>query len=251
MTVYRCEDSIESIFTAIYLAYEEKRNHEDTCLRLDDEPLLFAEDIQVVPHPEKVLKVMRTLRTRFGEGNYYDICMALASYDPMKAQAVYRTVVLGLRHKVAPGHLFDNLADDDVNKAFKLAKNASRECHHMLGFLRFEELDNGILYARMGPKNNILTFMMPHFADRLPIENFLVYDVVRNFFAIHPAGKQWYLLSGNDVELPKELKLSEKELEYRALFQHFCRSITIRERENWELQRNMLPLRFREYMIEF
>ena len=194
---------------------------------------------------------MRTLRNTFGEGNYYDLCMALSSYDPAKAQAVYRTVVLGLRHKAAPGHLFDNLADDDVNKAFKLAKNASREYHHLLGFLRFQELENGILYSRVGPKNNILTFLMPHFADRLPIENFMVYDAVRNFFAIHPAGKQWYLVTGAEVNLPSDLALSEQELEYRALFQHFCRSITIKERTNWELQRNMLPLRFREYMIEF
>lgn len=251
MIVYRCEDSLESIFTAIYQAYEEKRNHEDTELRLDDEPLLFAEDIVVTPNREKVLKVMRTLQRTFGEGDYYDLCMALASEDPLKAQAVYRTIVLGLRHKVSPGHLFDNLADDEVNRAFKLSRNASRECHHLKGFLRFQELDNGILYAKIGPKNNILTFLMPHFSDRLPIENFMVYDAVRNFFAIHPAGKQWYLMDGTQLDVPLQLHFSEQEQEYQALFRHFCRSITIKERENWELQRNMLPLRFREYMIEF
>ncbi len=251
MVVYRCEDSIESIFTAVYLAYEEKRNHEDTLLRLDDEPRLFAEDVWVIPQQEKVFKVMRTLRNQFGEDNYYQLCMALASYDPSKAQAVYRTIVLGLRHRVREGHLFDNLADDDVNKAFKLARNASREHHHLLGFLRFQELENGILYSRVGPKNNVLTFLMPHFADRFPIENFMVYDEVRNFFGVHPAGKQWYLIMGEEANLPPRVVLSEKEQEYQALFQHFCRSIAIKERENRELQRNMLPLRFREYMIEF
>lgn len=251
MVVYRCENSLESIFTAIYQAYEEKRNHEDTILRLDDEPLLFAENITVIPDTEKVIKVMRTLQRRFGEGDYFDLCMALASEDALKAQAVYRTVVLGLRHKVLPGHLFDNLADDDVNKAFKLSRNASRECHHLKGFLRFQELENGVLYSKIGPKNNILTFLMPHFADRLPIENFFVYDAVRNFFAIHPAGKQWYLMDGAQLDIPLQLIPSRQEEEYQTLFRQFCRSITIKERMNADLQMHMLPLRYREYMIEF
>ena len=251
MVVYRCEDSLESIFTAVYLAYEEKRDHEDTCLRLDDEPLLFAQDYQVIPDEEKVIKVMRTLRLKFGEEDYHDLCMALASSDPLKAQAVYRTIVLGIRHKTLPGHLFDRLADPDVNRAFKLSRNAARECHHLLGFLRFQELENGILYGKVGPKNNILTFMMPHFADRLPIENFMIYDSVRNFFGIHPAGKQWYLVSGTDMHLPKQFKLSEEEMAYQMLFRHFCKTIAIKERENYELQKNLLPLRYREYMIEF
>ena len=48
-----------------------------------------------------------------------------------------------------------------------------------------------------------------------------------------------------------EIGLSEKELQYQALFRSFCHAITIEGRRNAELQRNMLPLRFREYMFEF
>ena len=251
MVVYRCEDSLESIFTAVYLAYEEKRDHTNTMLTTTDTPLLFAEDVQVIPDNEKVCKVMNTLRRRFGEDDYYSVCMALASTDEEKAQAVYRTIVWGLKSGCAKGHLFDNLADDYINKAFKLARNASRECHHLKGFVRFQELENGVLYSGIGPKNNILTFLMPHFADRFPMENFMIYDVERDFFAIHPAGKQWYLLRGEQVDGITNLKFSEREKEYRALFQHFCHTITIKERENRTLQRNLLPLRFREYMIEF
>lgn len=251
MIVYRCEDSLESIFTAIYQVYEEKRNHEDTILSLEDTPMLFAEDVAVVANEEKVRKVMGTLQRRFGETDYYALCMALSSPDIGKAQAVYRTIVQGLKKNTYPGHLFDNLADDNVNKAFVLSRAASRECQHLKGFLRFQELENGILYSKIGPKNNILTFLMPHFADRLPMENFMVYDAVRDFFAIHPAGRQWYLLCGEQLQLPLKLNLSEQELQYQELFRHFCRTITIKERENRELQRNMLPLRFREYMIEF
>lgn len=49
MVVYRCEDSLEGIFTAIYRAYEEKRNHTDTLICITEEVLLFSEDIEVMP----------------------------------------------------------------------------------------------------------------------------------------------------------------------------------------------------------
>lgn len=135
MIVYQCEDSLEGIFTAIYNAYEEKRNHKDTVISLTEELFLFAEYIRVQTDAEKAVKVMRTLERRFGE-DYIKICFALASEAEDKAQAVYQTVVRGLAGNVGRGHLFDNLACDDVNRAFALGRRASSECHQMKEFLR-------------------------------------------------------------------------------------------------------------------
>lgn len=249
MTVYRCDDSLESIFTAIYLSYEESREAEDTYLALDDNPMLFGEDVRVQPDCARAVKVMRTLERRFGEDDYLKICTALASTEIEKAQAVYRTVVKGLDERCARGHLFDDLTDTYVMQTFALARKAGREIGYLREFLRFQELENGMLYAKIGPKCNALTFLMPHFADRLPIENFVIHDSTRNIFGIHPARQQWYLFSGEEVE-PK-LLFSEEEMQYQELFRHFCRTISIKERENLQLQKNVLPLRFREYMIEF
>lgn len=252
MTVYRCEDSLESIFTAIYNAYEEKRNHEDTMLCLTDEPFLFAEDVTVQSDVEKALKVMRTLERKFGEDDYLWLCYALASEEKEKAQAVYQTVVDGLKRNVRKGHLFDNLACAGVNQAFALGRAASRECHHLMGFVRFRELEGGILYSDIGPRNNILTFLLPHFAERFPMENFMIYDDVRGILGLHPAGKPWYLIQDSEnPELAEQFQLSDKEREYQELFRYFCHKIAIEDRKNLNLQRNMLPLRYREYMVEF
>ena len=97
MTVYRCQDTLESVFTAIYRAYEEKRDHEDTLLCLTDDPILFSEDVTAEPDEERARKVMNTLKRRFGNEDCASLCMALAAGDMDKAQAVYRTVVKGLR----------------------------------------------------------------------------------------------------------------------------------------------------------
>lgn len=252
MIVYQCKDSLESIFTAVFNAYEEHRDHNDTRISLDEEYYLFAEYVPVETDIEKAAKVIRTLKRRFGEEDYLSICHALSSPEPDKAQAVYQTIVKGIKGKVRPGHLLDNLADNDCNRTFVLARAAGREMSHLYGFLRFQEVKNGILYAKIGPKNNLMTFLMPHFTDRFPMENFVIYDDNRGIFGIHPAGKEWYLACGSENDLKEEvLAVSESEQQIQGLFRHFCKSIAIQERENKKLQQNMLPLRFQEYMLEF
>ena len=143
------------------------------------------------------------------------------------------------------------LADDDCNRVFALDRAAGREQQHLYGFLRFEEVQIGVLYARIGPKNQLLHLLMPHFADRFPMENFMIHDEKRGQIGLHPAGRQWYVISGMGEISADMLRTAQGEKEIQELFRHFCTSIAIRERENRNLQRNMLPLRYRPYMTEF
>ena len=121
----------------------------------------------------------------------------------------------------------------------------------MKGFLRFQELENGVLYAKITPKAQILTCIAPHFADRLPLENWMIHDVTHNMFIIHESRKKWVLLSDENLKLEEELKLSKKEIEYEKLWREFCQAIAIESRENQKCQMQHLPLRFRPDMVEF
>lgn len=250
--VYRCEDSLEGIFTAIYNVYRDRHNLPDTRICLEEEYQLFAEYIMVETEAESAVKVMRTIREKFGEKDYYNLCMALMTPDMEKAQAVYKTIAYGLNAKPAKGHLFDHLTDNHILKAFKLATTASREANHWLEFLRFRELENGILYAVISPKCYVLTELMEHFSDRLPSENFAIFDEKRKVFGIHPCRQQWFLAAGEELEeYFQDVSFSAAEEKYAELFRHFCKTIAIKERRNTDLQRNMLPLYFREFMTEF
>lgn len=66
MKIYHCEDSLEGIFTAIYNTYEDHCIIRDTMVTTIEENLLFSESVEVVPDPEKTVKVIRTLKRRFG-----------------------------------------------------------------------------------------------------------------------------------------------------------------------------------------
>lgn len=253
--VFVCEDSIDGILTGVYEAYQFKKeegieNHDMLHVAVKEPEIhrLFTQYRKAETDREKSAKVIRTLKKELGESTYYDLCLALTCVDEEKADAVYHTIVLGLKYH--DKDVLARLHEAAVHKAFACKRNAANELHYCKEFLRFEELENGILYAKIGPKNHILPFLVPHFADRLPADNFVIYDENRGEFALHPKYKQWYLVTNHDFD-EKELVFSEEEQVYRELFTEFCQTIAIEERINLKLQRQMCALRYRPYMVEF
>lgn len=250
-----CEDSMDGILTGIYEAYQLKKNEEvESHDRIHlytgklVQPSFCMHYIQVKSDLEKSRKVIRTLIDRFGEENYYMLCLAMVSDSEKKADAVYHTVVYSLQGK-SPD-LFAKLQDDYILHAFTCQRKANNELMHLRGFLRFQELEKGILYAKIGPKSQILPFLMEHFADRFPSENFMIYDESHRIFGLHPKQKKWYLLQDDSFQ-ERNLIFSKEEDKYAEMFCHFCDSVSIKDRQNEKLQMNMLPLRFRGYMTEF
>lgn len=251
-TILICEDSIEGILTGVYKAYEMHKDHQTIHLQTSDMEnfRLFSTYAYVEPDEEKSQKVLRTIWNRFGEDAYTQLCQAMVSYDAGKADAVYHTIVTGIAGHFQ-GRLMQHLSQSCIHEVFRMSRNTGIEIHHYLGFLRFRELSGGVLFARYHPKNDITTMMMPHFANRLPNEDFAIYDENRNYYAVHAKGKQWYLVRVELPFSPDQEAYSDHEAEYQALYRHFCKTIAIAERKNLKLQRNMLPLRFRKYMHEF
>lgn len=247
-----CEDSMEGIFTGIYEAYACREDKERLHIQIGEEEnlRLFAQYKIIEPDSLKTSKVAATVNREFGSDVYMDLCKAMAAQDRDKGEAVFRTILKGLGMKNKKRVLTD-LADPNIFKVFELSRNAGFEIHHLKGFLRFQELENGILYSNIGPKNNIVTFLAPHFADRLSNQNFVICDEKRGIFILHPAGRPWYVRQDLEVQRDLSDQYSEQEEEYQRLFTYFCSKIAIESRKNLKLQRNMLPIRFQEYMVEF
>lgn len=246
-----CEDSLEGIFSGIYQAYLQKCPLERVHLIAGEEEdyRLFAVYKKCESSREQAGKVGRTLKRELSEEGYYRICRALASFEADKAEAVLRTVVMAL-HRKRGGRILEDLKDPYIRRVFELDRAVGNEIHFHIEFIRFQELASGVLYAQISPKNHILTFLMPHFTDRFPLENFVIHDMSRNLFAMHPAGGEYVLVSGQE-DPDIKMAFSEGEEKYSELFTEFFHTIAIKERTNSELQRGMLPIRYRKYMTEF
>ena len=248
-----CEGTPEGIFSAVYYAYEKKMNPNHTRVQLENinNYELFAEYIQVPTDLSHAVKVNRTIGKRFGAISYSYIWHAMYSREQNRGNAVYHTIARGLSNAYK-GELINCLQDPYILEINKMHQNVWCEAHHYMGFVRFTELKNSILYSEIEPKNHVLPLIGEHFADRLPNENFLMKDKGRNLYIIHEAGKEivFHQEDGKGVFIT-EAMYSEEEKEIQKLFQIFHKTIGIEERKNLELQKQLLPLRFRENMVEF
>lgn len=248
-----CEPSPEGIFSAVYYAYKNKLNPNITMVKIKeiDNYELFAEYIHIKTDLEQAYKVDKTIEKRFDNISYSYIWYALYSYMLEKGDAVYHTIARGLAGAYK-GRLVNYLQDPYVLTVSKMRQNVWCEAHHYMGFVRFQELQNGILYSEIEPKNHILPVIAEHFADRFPKENFMIRDKGRNWYIIHEAGKEIVFHQEEAISLKViEDMLSKEEMEIQELFRIFHKSIAIKERTNLELQRQLLPLRFRAEMTEF
>lgn len=290
--IFLCENSLEGIFSGIYDAWKaaceighshckietKAPNYENGTMSESSAGVredcrnyeLFSEYIEVEADEEKTAKVTRTICDRLGYSVYKELCKALAAEAPDlvyggketdydKGDAVYRTVVAGFAMQRGE-EVLTNLANPYVARVFELTRRVGNEYLHWIEFLRFHELKNGVMFSRIAPENNILAMMAPHFADRLPLENFMIYDERRGLFVIHGAGdpehpvpveNTWAIVQGEKPDEEAITDYSDREEYYQELFTSFCHSIAVQPRLNWKLQRQMLPLKFRKYMVEF
>lgn len=250
--IFLCEDNIEGIFTGIYDIWESRLPKDSIKLSCDEEGNyeLFSEYIHVETDMLKADKVAKTIRQRFGEINYTSISQAACSNEKDKANAIFRTIQYGLTSK-APRRLMEHLKDENICRVFELSRAVGNESHHLLGFVRFKELVNKVLCAVIEPKNDVVALIAPHFSDRLPNENWMIYDKGRSLAAIHQNRGHWGIIKSNEFNSELFESVSDKEIEFENLWKGFCNSISIKERENLKLQRQNLPLRFQKDMVEF
>ena len=88
-----------------------------------------------------------------------------------------------------------------------------------------------------------------------PCIHLVFLDERRAAAGIHPAGKAWFLtkLSKQELDTLQQAgqQKDENEQEIEVLFQSFCRSLSILERQNQPLQQQLVPLKYRMHMTEF
>ncbi len=260
MYIFICEDSIDGIFTGVYDAWASRYGHANVSLttQAPDNYSLFHEYIYIETDLEKSAKVARTLRNRMNAESYQELCQAALASESFsnrkhaidKADALYKTIVLALSLPDS-SKVFNYLGEPYVNRVFQLSLSTGNEAHHLLGFLRFQELENGVLFSRIHPKNHVLPYLGEHFSDRLPQDHFMIYDENRRLAALHPKGKSFFITGTEDLDLEQLKRLSPQELEYQKLWCRFFDSIAIKARINPKLQNQNLPKRFRHDIVEF
>lgn len=160
-----------------------------------------------------------------------------------------------LKVLAAGGRVRGNLADPDIRSFQNLARKVGHETHRYRGLLRFEELEDGLLWASFQPQYNVSVLLAPHFRARLPNERWLICDVGRGT-AIHYDGRQTAVAELDPAalaalrtrgQLPGRTAASDP---YAETWRRFFRAVAVTPRTNLKLQRQFMPERLWKWLPE-
>lgn len=261
MTVYVCGPEFESILCGIYDAWMSGKGHGNVRLEIrgaNQDMELFSEYVDAADSREKAEKVLKAMEKRLSWDSFRKVYAAALSCEPGRADAIYRFLIEAFR---LGREAADRLQEEAVYEVFRLSRRVYNESHCLTEFIRFSQVPGDMLISRIGPENDVLPLVSPHFADRMPGENWIICDENRRKAAVHPAGKSWFILHR---ELAREegregepspwqacLQAQGDEAAYQRLWKTFFNSVAIEERHNPVCQRTHLPLKYRRYMTEF
>lgn len=247
-TVFTCRNEFDAMMTCIYDAWAARLGHSN--IRLMTEPVgdleLFCTYRHIEADRRKTQSVIRSICRKISSHAYRMVYQAAMSDEEDKLDAIYRFLVIGFHYGSA---VTGFLQEPPVMRLMELARKTSNEAHSHREFIRFSNMEHNVLVGCIEPKCDVLTLIAPHFADRMPSENWMIIDLRRMTAVAHPCDTEYYLTSLTPEETERLSKPPDDP--FTDLWRIFFDSITIKERKNLVCQRNLLPLWYRKHMPEF
>lgn len=246
---FLCEDTPDGVFTAIYDVWAAKLSRDEFFIRVERQHAmqLFVDYEYIQTDVDKAVKVIRSLRQKIGLEVCDWVYQAALSYESDKVDCIYDFLKLAFRYgtKVTKMH-----GEGTVCRMYELKRNVGHEAHMFWGFVRFHESEDGILIARINPKNQVLPLLAEHFSDRFSDENFVILDENYKMGLFHPKKMCWYL-APLERDVLEHIWERGQSARYEELWKTFFQTIAIEERGNYRCQRNACAIRYRDYMVEF
>ncbi len=241
--VYVYDGSYDGLFTAIFDAVYSRREPEDIVSGNRLQLTFATRYIETAADPAKAARVKKAAREKLGSQAMKRIYHAYLSSGEDREISIYRYLMLGFR---MGGKANSHLTDPAVFRVFSLSRNVSREADKMMGFMRFSVMEGGVQYCRFSPENNILPLVLSHFAARFPGIPLVIHDTRRSLLGIYDTAGR-YIVSAEGYVPPE--KSSDEEC-FEGLWKLFYDTISIKERRNLKLMKQMMPARYFRHVWE-
>jgi probable DNA metabolism protein len=204
---------------------------------------LFDEVREISTDRQRAEKVLTALHQKFPPKAFARIMYTLMCDTKPYEMDLLTYIQLGFKDPTQ----CENIADPSVWTIHELERELFRHLHLMYGFVRFEELADNTLYAKIEPKFHVTPLLGKHFIKRLGDIPFIIHDLKRSI-ALVRSGQDMQLHNVADFDLPT---YSKDEKKFQKLWKTFFESVSLAGRRNEKLQRNFVPLWYRAYMTEF
>ena len=243
MLVYVYDGSFEGILTSVFEAYSRKEAPGAILPVQGLQQDFTAAYIYICTDQAKSDRVYESVWKNISEDALKNIYHIFLSEDPDAGTIIFRYLKLGWKM----GSSIDmHLSDDTVFKVMEINQRVEREVHKLMGFVRFRQVEGGLYYSSISPDHNIVELLAPHFAERLSDQNWIIHDVRRELAALFNK-KEWIVTEFSVGEIPRT---TEEEGRYSALWKEFFKTLEIKSRSNPKLQRQLMPRRYWEHLLE-
>ncbi len=240
MQIYLYDGTFDGLLTCVFESYEKKQMPTHVDILDGFQQRLDADYCMIVTDATKAKRVNAGLKKN---GLLTHVYYVFLSGDEKRHIHLFGYIHLSFRMGAAVSQC---LTETCVYEVSRLYKNVWREAHSFKEFIRFSELQTGVLYCQIEPKSNVLEILVNHFMDRLPSERFVIHDLNREIAAFYEKGQ--YVIT--ELKGTAELTLAAEELYYQGLWKVFHQTIAIEERINKKLQQGNMPKRFWKHMLE-
>ena len=249
MLYYLYDSTFEGLLTCIFDIYARKEMP-DRIVGENTEIPLFTEIYTVVTDDEKSGRVWQALQKKISKSAANMLFICYFSELPDLELRIWHYIQKAL---MAPVSIETNFADEDVLELSKVYKKVKREEERMRQFVRFQKTKDGMYFAVMDPIYNVLPLCIAFFQDRYADQSWIIYDTRRNFGLFYDL-KKTEIVRFDSLNIPNGKLQAEQQDDYEKAFQElwkdYLQAITIRERKNLKLQRQMMPKRFWKYLTE-
>jgi len=236
------DKTFEGFLSLVYEVYYSKLKIEDIKKQMPQ--TLFLDDIIKIDYDEKKsLKVLEALKQKFKKQHFETILNIFMCDENDFELDLLNFITLGFKDQKQ----LDNINNSCVFNIQNLQKELFMVNHKMTGFLRFEELEDGTLYAKLDTRFNLVYFLGKHFLKRFNNQKYIIHDIKRQLaFIKNDSFLGVQNISSFDVPI-----LSKDEQKFKKLWKVFFDSVSISSRENKKLQQQFVPLIYRTFMSEF
>jgi probable DNA metabolism protein len=252
MTIYSFDNTFEGFLTLVFESYSRKQFPDEILSGERSQTVLFGSDTAVVTDESKAERVWNGIVKKSSEDNahrIYRVFLAGQPDTPMLLVKFIRLIIDSTKNEET------NFSEPVVVEIHKLHQKVCREAQRIHMFTRFQKTIEGSYYASYAPMYDVLPLCIPHFRDRFADQNWIIYDLKRNYGFLYDLKTVTRIVFDDLKVNPQTGQLhqslqAEDERLFQKLWKQYFKSICIEERRNEKVHRQFLPQRFWKYLPE-
>ena len=164
MSLLSYDSTFEGFLTTVFEIYEFKYSNPKIIKCSELQQNIFVETTEIITDNSKSDRVIKKLQLQIGADGIRNIIYSFLSENHGVENLLFAVIDYSVKNPTV--NIAKDFSNQYVLQISKLTKSVGREKHRMEAFIRFEQLKDGIYFAKIDPDFDVLTLIITHFKNR-------------------------------------------------------------------------------------